>query len=312
MKLNTQLLTGIFLLACISFIFSPVSAQQNALNFDGINDHLSFDHTTLVLDDLTVSAWVQTTSSSSGMIVSQYECGNFCPTNSASPLVFLAMNGSGQPYFSIRTVTNPTTTVTGPTPINDGSWHHVAGVRDVGTGQLYLYVDGTQIAATTGFPGSLIDQDNSPDPYTIGAQRQAGTSGFNEHFQGSIDEVRLWSVARSATEIANTFCSQLSSSQTGLEAYFQFNQGVAGGNNTSIATSPDLSGNGRNATLNNMALNGNNSNFVVSDFQSSAPCQSVTVPTLSQWGVIILALGIVCIGAIGLWRRKYAVTPKQA
>jgi hypothetical protein len=57
-------------------------------------------------------------------------------------------------------------------------------------------------------------------------------------------------------------CGLSATDQTGLQALYGFNQGLAGDNNSTITTLTDASGNGNNGTLNNFALSGLTSNWI--------------------------------------------------
>jgi hypothetical protein len=70
----------------------------------------------------------------------------------------------------------------------------------------------------------------------------------------------------------------LTGSESGLMVNYNFNQGTADGNNTSISLVADNSINGIDATINNMALTGTSSNFVtgvITNNSLSAETQSV-------------------------------------
>ena len=82
-------------------------------------------------------------------------------------------------------------------------------------------------------------------------------------FDGQMDEVRIWSTTRSATEIQSLMNSELCGTETGLIAYYDFNQGTAGGSNGSITTLTDKTGN-NDGTLNGFTKSGSTSNFVTS------------------------------------------------
>src|SRR5574343_111628 len=88
-----------------------------------------------------------------------------------------------------------------------------------------------------------------------------GTNLSNEKYTGNIDEIRIWSRALTAPEILNNMNCELGASQTGLVAYYKFNQGFGGGNNTGLTALTDSSGNNYNGALNNFALNGGTSNW---------------------------------------------------
>ena len=91
------------------------------------------------------------------------------------------------------------TDITGTINVNDGEWHHVAGVYD-GT-QKILYVDGN-IDASANTTGSI---DGSTYRVQIGENAQA--TGRN--WAGLIDDVRIYSKALSVNEIKETMRGEL-------------------------------------------------------------------------------------------------------
>ena len=79
----------------------------------------------------------------------------------------------------------------------DGNWHHVAGVGSR-TGGLRAYFDGVEIAAA---PGERDDIDYPPTGVGFFAGRH-GDGQTQWDFGGNIDEVRMYTRALSAAEIA--------------------------------------------------------------------------------------------------------------
>ena len=67
-------------------------------------------------------------------------------------------------------------------------WHHVAVVVEAGVGQR-IYVDGIMVAS------------GSKDYSDFGWDNTLNIGFANDWFAGSIDNVRLWSVVRTQTEI---------------------------------------------------------------------------------------------------------------
>jgi len=114
-------------------------------------------------------------------------------------------------------------------------WQHVAATYD--GSNMIIYVDGNQVAsqpATISFaPGN--------ENLTIG--NWSITDG--RAFQGRIDEARVWSVTKTATEIQNNMNQCLTGSENGLQAYYQMKDGPGS------ATLTDQTANGNNGTLNN-------------------------------------------------------------
>jgi len=89
--------------------------------------------------------------------------------------------------------------VTGSTVVSSGSWHHVAATYDGTCWQLYL--DGVADTAGTTCPG-MTPRYDSIQRFAI-ATAINSTGALEGGFNGAIDEVRVWSYARSAAEIAD-------------------------------------------------------------------------------------------------------------
>jgi len=86
--------------------------------------------------------------------------------------------------------------IAGVTPVVDGAWHHAAATFDGSTWRLYL--DGSLEAEL--FVGVPVRSD-SVQQAALGSALDSG--GRPEgHFAGVLDEARVWSVVRSAAEIA--------------------------------------------------------------------------------------------------------------
>jgi hypothetical protein len=83
----------------------------------------------------------------------------------------------------------------------------------------------------------------------------------NFRLYGQLDEVSLWSIALSPQEISCMYSNGIDASSPGLELYYDFNQGIAGGNNIGITSLINQTGSA-NGILNGFALNGLTSNFV--------------------------------------------------
>ncbi|MFM7023063.1 MAG: LamG-like jellyroll fold domain-containing protein [Flavobacteriales bacterium] len=106
---------------------------------------------------------------------------------------------------------------TGVTGMNSG-WHHVAVSNDMSN--MVVYVDGAQVytkaSATFNFTGQ-----------NMFVAAQGKTQASNERFVGKIDELRIWNKARTLQEINDTKDMQLLGTESGLVAYYDFNDGNA-------------------------------------------------------------------------------------
>jgi hypothetical protein len=121
------------------------------------------------------------------------------------------------------------------------SWVHLAGVFDAATGRWSLYRNGDLLATSKARP---VQRTNVEHGWYIGAVRDVHPSpGIRRFFKGSIAEVRIWTVPRSAEEIAaSMYSGQPQSSLGKLGALWRLNEG-------SGTVARDLSGNECRGTI---------------------------------------------------------------
>ena len=132
-------------------------------------------------------------------------------------------------------------------------WQHIAWIYD-GTA-IKLYVNGT-LKGSSAASGTFLGEN-----VTFGIGKSI-LGGFNFVYGGRIDEVSVWKKALTQSEIQDMMENELTGTETDLEMYYKFNQGVPGGDNTSITHLICEIGEGeRDAELMNFALIGETSNF---------------------------------------------------
>ncbi len=247
-----------------------LSSVSNALNFDGVNDVVAtadFTGTNLV-GDLTLEVWFKATSLHGRTLVTRNHTTDFDITLWSNQLNFYHGNGSSYINLTFNYFFNPNT------------WYHVAVVRNMVAKTVSLYVNGVfQQTIGWGFP----------DPSTTNAPLFIGKRACCPSFEGSIDEVRIWNVQRTASEIVNNMNNELTGSETGLQHYFKLNDGLAEGNNLNDTISNASSG--PNAILRNFALNCTaTSNYVsghvntnAAAITNNAPCVYPKGNTIVTW-----------------------------
>jgi hypothetical protein len=214
-------------------------AQGNALEFDGIDDHIKINVPllpTLTADDpWSFEAWVKTSSTGYDVIYAQYD--QFNPNRMVISVNHFGLGKVNYWKFSTGEIVSSTSS------ISDDNWHHIAVVKEgSGTNEVHLYFDGI-----------LEDSGTDPSP-VINVPSEIGritNTGDKRYFPGSMDEIRTWNFALSAAQIADIYNDELTNpafSINCLSAYYQFNQTTG---NKLI----DTSGNGNNGTLINMDNN---------------------------------------------------------
>jgi hypothetical protein len=232
-------------LSFIFLLFVTSMFGQNALNFDGVDDYITT--TTggpIGPGNRTVECWIRTTASQQSQQVI-FDYGVMSPFGSRFTLNLinfglLRIEVGGNGFNSTQSIA-------------DGLWHHVAVTYDHNaTNKFSMYIDGqlevsqnTTVPVNTSGTGLFIGRRND---------------GVN-YFTGDIDELRVWNVVRSQSEIDSFKNVELCTTPPGLIIYFNFNQGTAGGNNSGLTTLNNQVG-ANNGTLNNFTLSGSNSNWV--------------------------------------------------
>lgn len=143
-------------------------------------------------DDLTVEAWVKTTSRQGGKILG---FGNTTGNSSSSYDRHVYMSTNGQIYFGVYP--GQVRTVNTQTSYNDGQWHHVAAT--LGSQGMKLYVDGTLQAerSDTTYGQSYTGY------WHVGGDNLSGWPGGiqSNYLNGAIDEVATYGSQLSAAQI---------------------------------------------------------------------------------------------------------------
>ena len=124
--------------------------------------------------------------------------------------------------------------------INLNEWHHLAFVVD-NSSLTAIYIDGVTSSILSSqsieLPGS-----------SFGIASYYGSSVSALNFNGKIDELRYWNVARTESEINEKIRVELTGNETGLVGYWNFNDGVG-------TTLTNMVAGGVNGTLLNMEAN---------------------------------------------------------
>ncbi len=222
---------------------TPIAGFGTALDFDGTDDYISANVATTATDNITMEAWIKWT----GSIGNKYIFNN---GNANSSGYGLKLNNS----YKLDMICGGVTIESSNKILPANEWHHVALVRNNGTWEFYF----DSIAfALTGNP-----TPNIPNGImTIGS-----TNTGSSNFQGLMDEMRVWNVARTQDEIKANMNLTLNGDETGLVGYWQFEDNTG-------RTVVDSSPNGNNGILNgdmtwnfstnqNTPLNGSLADFV--------------------------------------------------
>lgn len=220
-NLKTLLVKILFLFFMVAYLMPSVVYSQ-ALNFDGTDDYVRIQNEIKDLPQSdaprTIEAWIKTKQANLGNIVSwgadSYKGRNSIAVRNGK----LAFVGS---YLDF----------TGSTPINDGFWRHIAITFDKSNGWKF-YVDGKKenvtkedYAGNSNKPAGYMDYNTQTPPDTDGKTLCIGKNlGNGEFFEGTIDEVKIWTRAKSAEEIKKDRYIWTKERKSGLLVYYTFGQ----------------------------------------------------------------------------------------
>jgi hypothetical protein len=195
------------------------------LQLDGFSAYATV--TRMVQDDFTLEAWIKADGPS--------------PTGSnfwnGNGIIYADIQGNANDFGTsilnnhfVIGIGNPggsEPTLEGLTDVTTGQWYHVAATRRESTGELQVYVY-AQLEA------SIVTANHNP--LTAQSLISLGADVIDSHyFKGVIDEVRIWNVVRSQSDLASTMHVRLAGNEPGLVGYWRFDEPGA---STALDSSP--------------------------------------------------------------------------
>ncbi len=194
----------------------------NSYRFDG-NHYLTLSEASGVIItkdmDATLSFWMKTSQAQRATLLSngRGDTTDLVTNNNYRNRWAVELNENGQMELKAE----GQTFAFGTTAVNDDQWHHVAMVLRR-NGNLNMFIDGEQVSSAAngelgGFSGSRI---------FLGARGQIqldGSDAVDQYYQGHMDELRIWSSAKSAEQISEDQFFEANYEALGLMLYAPFN-----------------------------------------------------------------------------------------
>ena len=201
----------LLLLSFIMLLTSKNIAQQNSLLFDGVDDKVTVPVNALFnsANTLTLEAWIN-----ASQWKPQVYQGTIIGKDATNQSGYVLRCGAnGKLSFNVGNSGGVWTEVQSTILMQANIWNHVAGVFDNGT--MSIYINGNFAGSTTSNPIAT-----SALGLVIG-----DTPGYpGRVFNGLIDEVRIWNVARTQAQIQANDTVDLPNNEPGLVGYYKFNQ----------------------------------------------------------------------------------------
>ena len=244
-----------------------LSTAANGLDFDGTNDRVNLGDIDAMdgVSTLTIEMWFNADdiSTNKRLFGKKVDGSNSTEINFSGGNTIVLQVEEGGASFGTFSFTSTNT------------WHHLAMVFDGGGGtnadRLKGYLDGVQ--QTLAFTGTIpaATDDNMENAYI-------GDNGKDlVPFDGTIDDFRIWSTARTTAQIIANLTGEIACSDSDLIAYYKFNQADADAVNTNFTCLGDCTTNLRHGTLTNFGLSGTSSNWVAgTSFSTGLPVELVS------------------------------------
>ena len=210
--------------ARITPVLRPVGADEpprlpvetdKVLELDGTDGYVElppniFDH----LDEATVEAWVKWRSFPPSGAARFFNYGEFEHDTG------IQASRDGKVTFFLRDWRQDMQRVEAPQLVGPNEWYHIAVVT--GKRGTELYVNG-RLEKASAYTGSFSAIKN-------GARFRLGRSVVDSEprFNGQLDEVRVWSVARTEQEIQSNLTRKLTGKEPGLAALWNFDSETNG------------------------------------------------------------------------------------
>ncbi len=185
------------------------------------NDATAFD----ITGDMTIEAWVKPESMNDvfGVVSKTRESG-------ADPSAYAFLIYQPTHFGFTSNLMGFDTPVSGS--LATSTWSHIAVVYDAITNKAEFFLNGLSVGTTSTFAD---DPQNDAFRIRIGTYGSDGSAG-SAGYDGLLDDVRIWNVKRTQSQINTNRGSQLTGAESGLAAYYKFNQSYA----DSTASANDL------------------------------------------------------------------------
>jgi hypothetical protein len=202
------------LVTCLGGI-SSARAQGNgtstAVSLDGVNNYIKVPAGIWFSNNFTIEGWVYVRSYNNWSRLLDFGNGE----NNYNTYLALTFGTSGQPVMGVFAL-NGTPTVLAASALPTNQWVHLAATASGTTGT--IYVNGAVVATgTLNVAGNVTRTNNY-----FGRSNYAADSYANAIF----DEIRIWNVARSQSDIQTYRDSRLMGNEPGLIGYWRFDEGT--------------------------------------------------------------------------------------
>ncbi len=203
-----------------------VEMEQNnidlgySLYMDGNNDYASFPDPIIHSTEFTIEIWAAMLGTGGGLDQQNtlFSQRDYNTQANRSAILLTAENypAGSLTSFNIRSNEGISDVISNTAP-EYGDWHHYAGVLSADS--LYLYMDGELVS--TGVNNQTGVFDYSIDHMDLGRHYHS-INWHAGYFYGYMDDLKVWSVARTAEQIQTDMHTQILETDSTLIGYYNF------------------------------------------------------------------------------------------
>lgn len=241
-----------------STISQASTTPSAVLTFDGINDAVNagipvWSYSTQFRTTMTIECWCKTSDTSNQKATAVLVSRNTTGGISTDSQFVLYIQSTGEIGFGITNTTNTGSYHSTLATYKDANWHHVAITYDSVSGVKIIYIDGIMSRTDTVPSGFGLLSNNTTRKLIFGSDAfGVDSGGTDRQFRGSLSDIRIWNIVRSAADISNNYQTRLIGNETGLVGYWELNHGYGTGWG-SYSTALDNTNNRAHGTLVNFA-----------------------------------------------------------
>lgn len=238
------------LMSGTEYILGKNVDPRNAIQYDGTGYVSVPDDTvtnTLDLNDSgTLEAWIypDVLMADAGIVLKGTSAiNNICYGFGLAGGAVFTGGTSAKIGFAVGNTAGGVYSLLGTADLTTGKWYHIACVWEndntaANIDSMTIYINGAQDATISG--AGILDNAATINDEAIRVGMQAITPTY---FQGQVDEVRIWNIARNQIAIRNTMCQKLTGSEAGLTGNWRFDD------ETDSTTCPDYTVNNNDGAM---------------------------------------------------------------
>jgi|TARA_R100000482_G_scaffold85284_1_gene34125 hypothetical protein len=211
-----------------NYLFQFTADNNTCLEFDGTDDKVTYGNILATYIDFTVEFWVKADSVSgtdypifhrSGGSSEDLEDNNSLVISLDGPEIQVFYEYGSGANVDLQTGTSGFDSL----GLSANTWTHIAAVRSSVTDDIRIYKNGTLVSTMSSTASANDPSGGDSSDMRVNIGTNYANSKF---FDGELAHLRVWSMARDASQIARYYQRSIDSSASNLVGYWKFDEGT--------------------------------------------------------------------------------------